>query len=151
PFKLGDKRLVVSDRDDRVEVRKAASQLLAFLRNDASSDRDRPAWNLPVLQLVKLRVDAVLGRLPDHARVEDRDVSALERILDVARRQHTSGETFGICRVHLASNRPDVKRPCTGPRQRLSTSNRMPVRSSPSIEMSINAGMQTRSRPPGAT
>ena len=27
----------------------------------------------------------------------------------------------------------------------------MPVRSSPSIEMSMNAGMQTRSRPPGAT
>ena len=32
-----------------------------------------------------------------------------------------------------------------------STSSRMPVLSSPSIEMSMNEGMQTRSMPPGAT
>ncbi len=35
--------------------------------------------------------------------------------------------------------------------QRDSTSSRMPVRSSPSMEMSMNEGTQTRSMPPGAT
>ena len=36
-------------------------------------------------------------------------------------------------------------------RQRDSIRSRMPVRSSPSIEMSMNEGMHTRSIPPGAT
>src|SRR5450759_1022144 len=41
--------------------------------------------------------------------------------------------------------------PASPVRYRLSTSKRIPVRSSPSIEMSMKAGMQTRSKPPGAT
>src|SRR5881296_678282 len=121
----------------------------SFLADDAPGHGDGALGRLPLPKLVELGVDTFLRRLPHHARVEDRDVGAFERLLDIARREQLARDALGIGRVHLAPDGPDVERPRSD--YRLSTSRRIPVRSSPSIDMSMNAGMHTRSRPPGAT
>src|SRR5437879_13181641 len=104
---------------------------------------------------MELRIDAILRRLADDAGVEDGHVGTFEGVLLVAGGEQPAGQALRVGGVHLTADRPDVERPPldllrTG-RYRLSTSSRMPVRSSPSIEMSMKAGMQSRSSPPGAT
>src|SRR5713226_6467267 len=153
---LGDEILVITDRHHRVELRKAAPQLLPFLGDDAAGDRDGAPRSFPRPQLVQFGVDAVLRRLAHHARVEDGDIGSLERVFDVTGGEQPPRQAFGIGCVHLTADGPDVERPRPhgrrrNLRQRLSTRRRIPVRSSPSIEMSMKAGMQTRSSPPGAT
>ena len=169
-LEIADEGLVVADGDDRIEMWEAALELLALFGDDAARHRNCSLRRLPLLELVQLGVHPVLGRLPDDARVQDRNVRPFERVFDVARGEQPSSQALGIRGVHLATDRPDVERPgldawsplprslsptrrvCLSEfRYRLSTSKRIPVRSSPSIEMSIKAGMQTRSSPPGAT
>src|SRR4029077_10885736 len=130
-------------------VRKSPAQNVAFLGHDTAGHGDRAIGCLPVLQLVPLGVDASLRSLADDACVEDGNVGAFEGVLDVTGGEKPSGEAFRVRHVHLTPDGQDVERPPV--RQRLSTSSRIPVLSSPSMEMSMNAGMQTRSRPPGAT
>src|SRR5207245_4478712 len=137
-----------ADRDDRVKLRRAAPELVPFLGHDAAGDRDRPLRRLPLFQLVELRIDPILCCLADDAGVEDGHVRAVERVFLVTGCQEFARQTLRVSGVHLAPDRPDVERPS---RQRLSTSSRIPVRSSPSIEMSMKAVMQTRSRAPCAT
>src|SRR5438270_414008 len=134
-LEAGDEAVVFADRDDRVDQRESALQVLTFLAHDAPGHGDGALGRLPLPQLVELGVDALLGRLPHHARVQDRDVGALERLLDIARRQQLACDALGIRRVHLAPDGPDVERPRSD--YRLSTSSRIPVRSSPSIDMSM--------------
>src|SRR3979411_1674216 len=97
---------------------------------------------------MELRVDPILRCLADDTGVEDGHVCPLERVLLVARCEQLARPGPRVGGVDLATACPQAER--TG-RYLLSTRRRMPVRSSPSIEMSMKAGMQTRSRPPGAT
>jgi len=150
-LEVAHERFVVTDRHHGVQVRESPLQLIAFLGDDAAGNRDRSQRRLPLFELVELGVDPIFGGLADDARVEDRDVGAIERVLGVAGGEQPSGEALGIRGVHLATDRPDVERPGLNRRYLLSTRSRIPVRSSPSIEMSMKAGMQTRSSPPGAT
>src|SRR5262249_27462516 len=150
-LEIGQERFVVADRHHRREVREARAQTPPLLPDQAPGQGDRALGRLPLAQLVELRVHPVLGRLADDAGIEDRHVGAVERLFDVARREQPASKAFGVRRVHLAPDRPDVESPGLTRRYLLSTNSRIPVRSSPSIEMSMNAGMQTRSRPPGAT
>src|SRR5437773_9393444 len=109
-LELRDTGFVIADRDHGVEVREPMAQSVALLPHQAAGQRDGALGGLPVPQLVELRVDPVLGCLPDHARVQDGDVSALERVLDVTRGQEPPREAFGVRRVHLACYRPVVDR-----------------------------------------
>src|SRR5205807_2512773 len=119
-LEAGDEGLVVADGYDGVEMWKPPAQAIAFFGDDAPGDCDGARLCLPFLQLMELGVDAVLWCLAHDARVEDRDVSPVERVLDVARGKEPPGEALGIRRVHLASDRPDVERPGLDCRQRLS-------------------------------
>src|SRR5439155_16636606 len=103
---------------------------------------------LPRAKIVQLCVDAVLGRLTHHARVEHGHLRALEVRLHVTGFEQAPGKGLRVGDVHLASGRPDME---SSVLQRVSTRSRIPVRSSPSIEMSMKDGMQTSSSPPGAT
>src|SRR6266404_5411044 len=95
-LEAGEKIVVFADGHDRVKVRESALELVAFLGHDAAGDRDRPLWSLPGFELVKLRVDAILGGLPDDASVEDGNVRALERVLLVAGGEKPAGQAFRI-------------------------------------------------------
>src|SRR5207237_3588501 len=132
-LEAGDEVFVLSDRHDRIEVRKAARQLSAFFRDDAAGHGDRALWRLPLLQLVELGVHAILRRLAHDAGVENRDVSSLERVFDVTGSEEPSREALGIRRVHLASDRPDVERPGLEYGHRRSPSDGLHAPSSPSI------------------
>src|SRR5207245_4479019 len=109
-LEAGDEVFVLSDRHDRIEVRKAARQLSAFFRDDAAGPGDRALWRLPLLQLVGRGGHAILRRLAHNAGVENRDVSSLQRVFDVTRSEEPSREALGIRRVHLASYRAVVDR-----------------------------------------
>ena len=93
-FQCGDERLVLADRHHGVEMREAAGEVLALLGDDAARHGNRALGGLPLLELVELGVDAVLGGLPDDAAVENRDVSSLERILDVTGGKQASRQAF---------------------------------------------------------
>src|SRR5258708_25777500 len=133
----------MGDRNVLIALGYLPLQLVAFLADDAPGDGDRPLVRLPLLELVEPGVDAVLRCLAHDAGVQDRDVGALERLLDIAGREQSPCQVLRVGQVHLAADGPDVERArlFPRPRYRLSTSNLMPVRSSPSIEMSMKAGM----------
>jgi len=146
-----DEGPVLTDRHHRIQLREALQQPVAFLLDYAAGDGDGPLRGLPLAQLVQLGVNLVLRLLTDDAGVEDSDVGPLEVLLfRIAGRQELSREALRVRQVHLAPDRPDVER-ASFRAQRSSTRRRMPVLSSPSIEMSMKEGMQTSSMPAGAT
>src|SRR5258708_6218497 len=55
-LELRDETVVLADRHDCVNLRKAPSEVVALLADDAACDGDRAVGRLPRSQLVKLRV-----------------------------------------------------------------------------------------------
>ena len=145
---VGDELVVLPDRHHPVQLREAPPQSLALLADQAAGQGQRPVGRLPGPQLMELGVDLVLGGLAYHTGVEDGHVGPLQLgLLDITRGQQAARQGLGVGDVHLAPDGPDVERPG----QRTSTRSLIPVRSSPSIEMSMKEGMQISSNPPGAT
>src|SRR5207302_5684643 len=55
-----DEVVVLADGHDRVEVWESPPEAFPFLGDDAASDRNRPLRRLPGLELMELRIDAIL-------------------------------------------------------------------------------------------
>ena len=159
----------------------APEKLAAVLPDHApgQGDRSTGAGVLPLSQLAQPTTGPVLRMLADGAGDQDRKVRVFQfHSRHHAKLGELLREAVRVGGVHLAPDLPDVHpggtvaadhdgsplwpslqkrqwaeyRPRPDRRlQRTSTTSRMPVRSSPSMAMSMNEGMHTSSKPPGAT
>ncbi len=134
---------LVSTAADLIVVTGAATLLLGVVR------QGRLVTEAGLIGVAALQVAAAINMLAGNS------LGGQPRI-SLDRASHRSGRTpAGRLRdatarsLNLSS--PTFSADRSYRRYRTSTSSLIPVRSSPSIEMSMNDGMQTRSRPPAAT
>ncbi len=101
---------VVGAEDD-VDPRGPADDLAPVLLREASAHRDLHAGMgvLDGTEMTQVAVQAVVGVLPDRARVEHDDVGGARRLRpDVAGRLQQPRDAFGVVHIHLAAVRPDL-------------------------------------------